>query len=60
MFVVLFRAAVRARWQVQPFLYPEAAATAVGARLLEQFHGEALIAPVDVPAPGEVLKDLEE
>jgi hypothetical protein len=48
-FVVLWRATPTGRWQVQPFIYAEAEAEAIGARLMAQFHGEAWLAPVEVP-----------
>lgn len=57
--VVLWRATPRGRWQVQPFTYADEAAEIVGARLVDQFGGEAWIAPADVPPRGEVASDLE-
>ena len=46
--MVIWRTSVRSRWQVQPFLHTAESAARVGARLVNQFYGEAQSLPVVV------------
>lgn len=52
-FAVFWRHTPFTRWQVQPFVYGEAEADAVGEKLMAQFGGEAIVAAVTLP-PQEV------
>lgn len=49
----------RGRWEVQPFLWPGAAAAALANRLADQFGGETHIARVDLPSPARPVEGSE-
>lgn len=48
-FAVAWRAAPRAAWQIQPYLYPAEVAEQLAHKLVDQFGGEAITAFIDTP-----------
>jgi hypothetical protein len=56
-YAVMWRPNAAARWEVQPYLWPSAAAYKLCTRLVEEFGGEAFRAPIEPPTRLAVVRE---